>query len=78
MEKYQSYLVKLDNFFTRKQHTAVRTDQKIYSSLTCDFIYDFPLLWNFFLSKDFQSSYITFDILNNSVFFDTTEKTNEK
>ena len=28
--------------------------------------------------NDFQSSYITFDIFNNSTFFDTTERTNEK
>ena len=41
-----------------------------------DFIYD--LIYKFFLSKDFQSIYIIFDIFSNSTFFDTTEKTNEK
>ena len=28
--------------------------------------------------NDFRSGYITFDILNNQIFFDTVEKTNEK
>ena len=54
-------------FFSGKQQTALKTDQKIYSRLIYDFMY------NFFLSKDFQSSYITFVIFNNSTFFDTTK-----
>ena len=73
MDRYQSYF---RNFFSGKQQAAVKTDQKIYSLLIYDFIYD--LIYNFFLSKDFQSSYFTFDIFNNSTFFDTIEKTNEK
>ena len=39
-------------------------------------VYD--LINCFFLSNDFESSYITFDIFNNLTFFCTTEKTNEK
>ena len=40
-------------------------------------------LWSTYLQflyggKDFQGSYITFDILNNMNFFDATMKTNEK
>ena len=68
MSRYQSYFKKLDNFFPGKQQAAVKTDQKIYSLLIYDFINDF------FLSKEFQSSSITFDIFNNLNFFDTTEK----
>ena len=64
---YQNRFRKLDNFFSGKQQTALKTDQKIYSLLIYNFIY------NFFLSKDFQSSYITFVIFNNSTFFDTTK-----
>ena len=48
--------------------TSCSKDQpKIYSLL----IYD--LIYNFFVSKDFQSSYITFVIFNNSTFLGTTE-----
>ena len=72
MDRYQSYFRKLDNFFSGKQQAAVKIDQKIYSLLIYDFINDF------FLSKEFQSSYITFDIFNNLNFFDTTEKKYEK
>ena len=40
-------------------------------------------LWSTYLQflyggKDFQGSYITFDIFNNMNFFDATMKTNEK
>ena len=45
--------------FSVKQQAAVKTDQKNYSLFVYDFIYDF------FLSKDFQSSYI----FNNSTLF---------
>ena len=72
MDRYQSYFRKLDNFLSGKQQAAVKTDQKIYFLLIYDFIYDF------FLSKDFQNSYITFDIFSNLNFFDTTEKKYEK
>ena len=72
MDRYQSYFRKLDNFFSGKQQAAVKIDQKIYSLLIYDFINDF------FLSKEFQSSYITFDIFNNLNFSDTTEKKYEK
>ena len=72
---YQNYFRKLD-LFSEKQQAAVKTDQKAYSLFIYNFIYD--LICNFFLSKDFQSSYIVFDIFNNSNYFGTTEKTNEK
>ena len=71
MDIYQSYVIRLDNFSFRKQQVAVKTDQKIYSLLIYNFIYN--LIYDFFLSKDFQSSYITFDIFNNLTFFGTTE-----
>ena len=48
MDRCQSDFRKLDNFFYRKQQVVVKTDQKIYSLLIYDFIYDF------FLSKDFK------------------------
>ena len=67
MERHQSDFRKFDNFFSGKQQAAVKADQKLYYLLIYDFIYDF------FLSKDFQSSYITFFIFNNSTFFGTTE-----
>ena len=54
----------------------VRTDQKMYYLHICNFVYD--LIYDFFLSKDFQSIYIIFDIFSNLTFFDKTEKTNEK
>ena len=66
MDRYQSDFRKRDNFFSWKQQAALKTDQKIYSFLIYDFIY------NFVLSKDFQSSYNTFAIFNNSTFFGTT------
>ena len=65
MDRYQSDFRKLGNFFSAKQKAAVKTDQKIYSLLIYDFIYDF------FLSKDFQISYINFVISNNSTIFGT-------
>ena len=49
----------------------VRTDQEIYYFHICNFIYD--LIYDFFLSKDSQSIYMTFDIFSNSIFFETTE-----
>ena len=67
MGRSQSDFRKLDKFFSGKQQAAVKTDHKIYTLLIYEFIYDF------FLSKDFQSSYITFVIFNNSIFFGTTE-----
>ena len=67
MDRYQGYFRKLDNSFSEKQQGAVRTDYKILSSYLC-FLHG---------GKDFQSSYITFDIFNNSTFFSTTGKTNE-
>ena len=63
MNRYYSDFRKLDNFFSGKQRLA----KKIYSRFICDFIYDF------LLSKEIQSSYITFVISNNSTFFGTTE-----
>ena len=65
MDRYQSNFRKLGNFFSGKQKAAVKTDPKIYSLLIYDFIY------GFFLSKDFQISYITFVISNNSTIFGT-------
>ena len=67
MSRYQSNIRKRDNFFSGKQQAAVNIDQRNYSVLIYDFIYDF------FLSKDFQSSYINFVISKNSTFFGTTE-----
>ena len=67
MNRYYSDFRKLDNLFSGKQQAAVKTSEKIYSRLICDFIYDF------LLSKEIQSSYITFVIFNNSTFFGTTE-----
>ena len=67
MNRYYSDSRKLDNLFSGKQQAAVKTSEKIYSRLICDFIYDF------LLSKEIQSSYITFVIFNNSTFFGTTE-----
>ena len=67
MGRSQSDFRKLDKFFSGKQQAAVKIDHKIYTLLIYEFIYDF------FLSKDFQSSYITFVIFNNSTFFDTTK-----
>ena len=63
MDRYQSGFRKLDSFFSGKQQAAVKIDQTNYSLL----IYDF------FLSKDFQSSYIIFVIFKNSTFFGTTQ-----
>ena len=40
IDRYQSYLRKLDNFFSEKQHAAVNTDRKIYYLLIYNFIYD--------------------------------------
>ena len=37
MIRYQSYFRKIDNFFSGKQQSAVRTDQKIYSLLIYSF-----------------------------------------
>ena len=68
MGRYQSYFRKLDNLFSGKQQGAVRTDQKIILFLSI-------ILHS---GKDVQSSYIAFDIFNNSTFFGTTEKKNEK
>ena len=68
MDRFQSYFRKLDNFFSGKQQAVVKTDQKIYSAQIYDFIYD--LIYDF-LSKDFQNSYITFYISNNSTLFGT-------
>ena len=76
IDRYQRYFRKLDNFFSGKQQYPVKTDQKNYSFLIYDFIYD--LIYDPFLSNDSQSSYVTFGIFNNSTFFDTIEKTNEK
>ena len=67
MDRYQSDFRKLDYFFFGKQQAAVKIDQKKYFLVAYDFVYDF------FLSKDFQSSYITFVISNNSTFFGTTD-----
>ena len=75
MDWYQSCFRKLDVISGKKQ-AAVKTDQKVYSLLIYNFFCN--LIYDFFLSKDFQSSYITFDIFNNSTFFGTTEKINEK
>ena len=47
----------------------VKTDQKNLLSHYLQFLYG---------GKDFQSSYITFDMFNILTFFDTTMKTNEK
>ena len=68
MDRYQSYFRKRDSFFSGKQPGAVRTDQNICSLLFCDL----------HGGKDFQSTYISFNIFNNSTFFGTTEKRNEK
>ena len=76
MDWYQSYFGKPDNVFSGKQQAAVKIDQKFYFLLIYDFICD--LIYDFFISNDFQSSYITFDIFNKSNFFGKTEKTNEK
>ena len=51
----------------RWYQNGFRKLDNFYSLLIYDFIY------NFFLSKDFQSSYITFVIFNNSTVFDTTK-----
>ena len=67
MDRYQSDFKKLDNFFSGKEQAAVKTGQEIYSLYIYNFFYDF-------LSKDFQSSCITFIIFNNL----TQQKTNEK
>ena len=76
MDRYQSYFRNLDNLFSGKQQAAVKAGQNIYSLLIYNLIYH--LIYDFFFAKDFQSSYITFDIFNNSTFFGTTEKANEK
>ena len=67
MDTYQNYFRRLDIFLSRKQQGAIRADQ-------------FTLFFStiFYGGNDFQSSYITFDIFNNWIFFDTAEKTSEK
>ena len=75
MDWYQSYFRKLD-VFSGKQQVPVKTNQKVYSLLIYNFIYD--LFYNFFLAKHFRRSYIPFFIFNNSTFFGTTEETTEK
>ena len=54
----------------------IKADQKIYSLLIYDFIY--KLIYDFFLSNNFRSSNITFNIFNNLTFFGTAEKNKEK
>ena len=76
MDRYQSYFRNLDNLFSGKQQAGVKAGQNIYSLLIYDLIYH--LIYDFFFAKDLQSSYITFDIFNNSTFFGTTEKANKK
>ena len=68
MIRYQSYFRKIDNFFSGKQQSAVRNDQKNLFSSYLQFLHG---------GKDFQSSFITFDIFNNSPFFSTIQKANE-
>ena len=72
MERYQSCFRKTENLFSGNQQAALKTDQKIYSLYIFYFIYN--VIYNFLLSKDFQSSCITFDIFNNSTLFYTAEK----
>ena len=67
MNRYKSSFIKQDNFYSGKHQAAVTTDQKIYPFLIYNVMYDF------LLSKYFQSSCITFGFFNNSTFFGTTE-----
>ena len=69
MDSYQSYFRKLDIFLSRKQHGAIRTNRKNLLSSSLSFLLD---------GKNVQSSYIIFDIFNDSTFFGAVEKTNEK
>ena len=69
MDSYQNYFRKLDIFLSTKLKGAIRTDQEYLLCSSLPFFHG---------GKDFQSSYITFDIFNNWTFFGTVEKTNEK
>ena len=66
MDSYQSYFRKLNVFFSGKQQRSSRTDQK-------KFIIFFSTIFAWWYV--FQSSYITFDIFENSTFFGIVEKT---
>ena len=70
--KCQSYFKQFEILYCRKPQAAIRTDWKIYPCIFYHFSID-----TFSIFNDFSSGSLTFDIFNNTTFFDTMQKTGE-